>query len=70
MGKIHGFLQMFRFQFQVKLRIACDDETWWEAKSCTKENSADPEWMPDRGHWGLGMVGVLRTSSPTGNAGI
>lgn len=28
----------------VKLRIACDDETWWEAKSCTKENSADPEW--------------------------
>ena len=58
MGKIHGFLQMFWFQFQVKLRIACDDETWWEAKSCTKENSADPEWMPDRGHWGLGMVGV------------
>eukprot|EP00435_Cladocopium_sp_Y103_P007927 s2230_g2.t1 len=28
----------------VKLRIACGEETWWEAKSCTKENCADPEW--------------------------
>ncbi len=28
----------------VKMKIKCGDDLWWEAKTCTKENSTHPEW--------------------------